>query len=35
MFLVSVASKGIKIHVNGLESTLVDIPVSVDSKRVT
>jgi hypothetical protein len=33
-FFVSVASKGVRTHVRGLESTLTDICVSVDSKGV-
>jgi hypothetical protein len=31
-FFVSVASKGLRVHVSGLESTLAGIPISVDSK---
>jgi hypothetical protein len=32
MFFVSIASKGFRVHVSGLESTLVGTSVSVDSK---
>ena len=32
MFFVSVASKGLRIYVSGLESTLAGISISVDSK---
>jgi hypothetical protein len=32
MFFVSVASKGLSVHVSGLESTLAGITISVDSK---
>ena len=31
-FFVNVASKGLRVHVSGLESTLTSIPISVDSK---
>ncbi len=34
MFLVSVASKELRVCVSGLESTLTGIPISVDSKWV-
>ena len=34
MFLVSVASKGLRVLVSGLESTLAGISISVDSKWV-
>src|SRR5712671_6565077 len=34
MFLVSVASKGLRVHVSALESTLAGISISVDSKWV-
>src|SRR5216683_5295558 len=33
-FFVSVASKGLRFYVSGLESTLTDISISVDSKEV-
>ena len=33
MFFVSVASKGLRVHVSGLESTLAGISISVDSKE--
>jgi hypothetical protein len=32
MFFVSVASKGLRVYVSGLESTLAGMPISVDSK---
>jgi hypothetical protein len=32
MFFVSVASKELRVHVSGLESTLAGLSVSVDSK---
>ncbi len=32
MFFISVASKGLRVHVSGLESTLAGISKSVDSK---
>jgi hypothetical protein len=32
MFFVSVASKELRVHVSGLESTLTGIPLNVDSK---
>src|SRR5260370_37619861 len=34
LFFISVASKGLRIYVNGLESTLAGISISVDSKRI-
>ena len=34
MFFISVASKELRVYVSGLESTLADISVSVDSKWV-
>src|SRR5229473_2206579 len=34
MFFVSVASKGLRVYVSGLESTLADTSISVDSKGV-
>jgi hypothetical protein len=33
VFFVSVASKELRVYVSGLESTLADIPISVDSKE--
>jgi len=33
-FFVSVASKGVRVHVSGLESTLAGVSTSVDSKEV-
>ena len=33
MVFVSVASKQFRVHVSGLESTLADISISVDSKE--
>ncbi len=35
MIFVSVASKGLRVHVSGLELTLARIPISVDSKWVS
>ena len=35
MFFVSVASKGLRVSVSGLESTLARICISVDSKWVS
>ena len=35
MFFVSVAYKGLRVHVSGLESTLAGISISVDSKWVS
>jgi hypothetical protein len=35
LFFISVASKGLRVCVNALESTLVGTCISVDSKRVT
>jgi len=32
LFFISVASKGLNVHVSGLESTLAGISTSVDSK---
>ncbi len=32
VFFVSVASKELRVNVSALESTLTDIPISVDSK---
>jgi hypothetical protein len=32
-FFVNVASKGLRVYVSGLESTLADISISVDSKE--
>ena len=34
-FFVSVASKGFSVPISGLESTLVDISISVDCKEVS
>ena len=34
LFFISVASKGLSVHVSGLESTLTDSSISVDSKRL-
>ena len=34
VFFVSVASKGLNVHVSGLESTVAGISISVDSKGV-
>ena len=34
MFFISVASKGLRVYVSGLESTLTGISISVDSKWV-
>jgi hypothetical protein len=34
VFFVSVASKELRVHVSGLESTLTGILISVDSKGV-
>ena len=34
MFFISVASKGLRVYVSGLESTLAGISISVDSKLV-
>src|SRR5258708_27934869 len=35
MFFISVASKGLRVYVSGLESTLASISISVDSKWVS
>ncbi len=35
MFFVSVASKGLRVRVSGLESTLTRVSISVDSKWVS
>jgi hypothetical protein len=32
MFFIGVASKGLRVYVSGLESTLASISISVDSK---